>query len=168
LLELAIALAIAVLLAAMAVPSLNELVTRQRLHAAAEHLRADVALARREAGNRGMPVHRVFRPGSSWCYLLATDPGADCRQDAPPAPGSGVIKRVRGADQPGVLLLAAQAMTVDSRTGGSPGGGGSAQFAISTGQQLLVRLGPLGHASLCASGAPLPGTPACPPATPLP
>lgn len=161
LLELAIALAITAILAAMAVPSFGSLVARQRLHAAAEHLRADIALARQEAGRRAQPVHLVFQPGSQWCYSLGTGPVGDCLKQ-PGGAGSGLIKVVRGADQPGVQLLLATPMTLDGRTGGSLRAEGLARFASAEGQQLQVRLSAMGHASVCAPAAAIAGTPACP------
>ena len=163
LLELVIALAIVAILATMAVPTFASLVARQRLHAVAEHLRADIALARHEAGRRAQPVHLVFQPGSAWCYAVGTGPVGDCLR-AVATPGSGLIKVVRGADQPGVQLLLATPMTLEGRTGGSGRAAGLARFASAEGQQLQVRLSPLGHASVCAPAAAMAGTPACPPA----
>jgi len=161
LLELAIALAITAILAAMAVPTFSSLVARQRLHAVVEHLRADIALARQEAGRRAQPVHLVFQPGSRWCYAIGTRPVGDCLL-ATATPGSGLIKVVRGSDQPGVQLLLATPMTLDGRTGGSLRAGGLARFASAEGQQLQVRLSALGHASVCAPSAAVAGTPPCP------
>jgi type IV fimbrial biogenesis protein FimT len=161
LLELAIALAIMAILAAMALPTFASLVARQRLHAAAEHLRADIALARQEAGRRAQPVHLVFQPGSQWCYTVGTGPVGDCLKQ-PGSAGSGLIKVVRGADQPGVQLLLATPMTLDGRTGGSLRAAGLARFASAEGQQLQVRLSAMGHASVCAPAAAMAGTPACP------
>lgn len=161
LLELAIALAITAILAAMAVPTFASLVARQRLQAVAEHLRADIALARQEAGRRAQPVHLVFQPGSQWCYTVGTGPAGDCLKQTGGA-GSGLIKVVRGADQPGVQLLLATPMTLDGRTGGSLRAEGLARFASAEGQQLQVRLSAMGHASVCAPATAIAGTPACP------
>lgn len=165
LLELAIALAITSLLAAMAVPTYASLIARQRLQAAVEHLRADIALARQEAGRRAQPVHLVFQPGSSWCYAIGTGPVGDCRQ-AQGGAGSGLIKLVRGSTQPGVQLLQANPMTIDGRTGGSLRTDGLARFASAEGQQLQVRLSALGHASVCAPAGAVAGTPPCPASPP--
>ena len=161
LVEVAIALAITALLAAMAVPTFASLVARQRLQAAVEHLRADIALARQEAGRRALPVRLVFHTGSRWCYAIGTAPALDCRPGEPADPARGVIKVVQGSDQPGVQLLLATPMVVDSRTGGSPGGGGLARFASAEGQQLQVSLGHLGHASVCAPAATVAGAAPC-------
>lgn len=163
LLELAIALAITTMLAAMALPTYASLIARQRLQAVVEHLRADIALARQEAGRRAQPVHLVFQPGSSWCYAIGTGPVGDCRL-VPAGPGTGLIKVVRGSDQPGVQLLLATPMSIDGRTGGSLRTDGLARFASAEGQQLQVRLSALGHASVCAPAGAVAGKPACPPA----
>jgi type IV fimbrial biogenesis protein FimT len=162
LLELAIALAITAVLAAMALPTFASLVARQRLQAAAEHLKADIALARQEAGRRAQPVHLVFQPGSQWCYAIGTGAVGDCRQALAGGPGSGLIKLVRGSDQPGVQLLLATPMTLDSRTGASLRSDSLARFVSAEGQQLQVRLNRLGHTSVCAPAAAVAGTPACP------
>ena len=162
LLELVIALAITALLTAMAVPSFASLVAHQRLQATVEHLRADIALARQEAGRRAMPVHLVFQPGRNWCYAIGTAVSADCRQPVMPDASNGLIKVVQGRDQPGVQLLLARAMTLDSRTGASLRLDGMARFASAEGQQLQVRLGRLGHASVCAPLATAARMPVCP------
>lgn len=167
LVELVIALAIAAVLAAVGVPSYAELMARQRLQAVVEHLRADIALARREAGRQALPVHIVFQPGADWCYALGTGPATDCR-DAGATPEAGQVKRVRGRDHPGVQLLQAQAMHLDPRTGAQPGSETFARFATSDGRQLQVRLGPLGHASVCAPAGPVGKTPPCPVPAPAP
>ena len=164
LLELAIVLAVTAILAAMAVPTFASLVARQRLQAAAEHLKADIALARQEAGRRAQPVHLAFQPGSNWCYAIGTGPVGDCRQALARSPANGLIKLVQGRDQPGVQLLLATPMTLDDRTGANLQGEGLARFASAEGQQLQVRLGRLGHTSVCAPVAAVVGTPACPPA----
>jgi len=162
LLELVIALAITALLATLTVPTFASVLARQRLRATVEHLRADIALARQEAGRRALPVHLVFQPGSSWCYAIGTGALADCRHALQPGPDNGVIKVVQGRDQPGVQLLLARAMTLDSRNGASLRIDGMARFASAEGQQLQVRLGRLGHATVCAPAAAVDGTPACP------
>ena len=111
------------------------------------------------------PVHLVFQPGSGWCYAIGTGPVGDCRV-LKPGPGNGLIKVVRGSDQPGVQLLVATPMSIDGRTGGSLRTDGLARFASAEGQQLQVRLGALGHASVCAPAGAVAGTPPCPASPP--
>ncbi len=166
LLELVIALTLVGLFGAMALPSFASLVARQRLHAAAHHLQADIALARQEAGRRAQAVHLAFQPGAQWCYMLSTGPAGDCRQAGATSAASGVIRVVRAADHPGVLLLEAGAMALDGRSGASLTGIARARFASLEGLQLQVSLGPLGRASVCAPAAKVAGMPACALATP--
>ena len=166
LLELAIVMAITCVLGALAVPSFSGLIARQRLKSAAYGLQADIALARQEAGRRGQPVHLMFQPGAQWCYALSAGIGVDCRQ-AGPAAGSGVLKVVRAPDHPGITLMAATAMAMDSRSGASLLAEGQARFASPrTGEQLQVHLGRLGRAHVCAPATPVAGAPACPSAAP--
>ena len=175
LLELVITLAILAVLGAITLPSFNALIDRQRLHAAARHLQADLALARHESGRRGLPVQLNFQPaaqaGAAWCYSLGTGHPFDCRQ-----PGittaSGVIRVVNSPEFPGITLHQADVMVLHaSGLGGSLGRINSglplrhSQANISSrgGLQLRLVLGLLGRASLCAPGAPVGSTPACPP-----
>lgn len=162
LLELAIALAIAMVLAAVGVPSYNSLVARQRLQAVAENLRADIALARREAGARAAAVRIAFVPGDDWCYLLTSGAAGDCRTAAASGTAGGPIRLVRGRDTPGVRLLLAQTMQLEGRNAGQPGDASFARFGLPDGRQLQVRLGPLGHASVCAPAVAVAGVAPCP------
>ena len=161
-LELAVVMAVTIVLGAVALPSFSGLVARQRLKSVAHGLQADIALARQEAGRSGQAVHLMFHPGPQWCYALSTGIGIDCRQAAM-APGSSVLKVVRAADHAGTTLVDATAMAIDPRNGTSLLAAGHARFASpQAGQQLQVQLGRLGRASVCAPTAPVPGTPACP------
>lgn len=154
-------MAITIVLGAVALPSFNGLVARQRLKSVAHGLQADIALARQEAGRSGQVVHLVFHPGPQWCYALSAGIGVDCRQAAA-APGNGILKVVRAADHAGTTLLEASAMAIDPRSGTSLLAQGHARFVSpQAGQQLQVQLGRLGRASVCAPDAPVPGTPAC-------
>lgn len=168
LLELAIAMAIVVVLAAVGMPSYADLVARQRLQSVVENLRADIALARREAGARAQTVRIGFVPGDTWCYVLTTGASTECRSSATEPGGmpatnaaAGQIHRVRSQDYPGVRLLLAQTMQLDGRTGAQPGGESIARFGLADGRQLQVRLGPMGHASVCAPAVPMAGVPPC-------
>ena len=174
LLELMIVLAIMAMLGAITLPSFTALIDRQRLHAAVRHLQADIALARQESGRRGLPVQIQFQPASqaaaTWCYSLSTGTQNDCRQpDLITA--SGVIRVVNGREFPGITLRQADLMVVDAAGPGGLVGRGSAlaprrsqaNFRSHAGLQLRLVLGLLGRASLCAPGAPVDGTPACPP-----
>lgn len=166
LLELVIAIAIAVVLGAMTLPSYTSLVSRQRLVATARDLQADIAHAREEANRRGQPVYLVFQPGTRWCYALSTRPGADCRHSGQ-TPDGTTLKTVRADEHPGIDLRQSTTMALDGRNGTSLLGVGFARFASAHGLQLQVRLGPLGRSTVCAPEPSVSGMPACPPdATP--
>ena len=171
------ALAVLAVLSAVAMPSFSSLIDRQRLHAAARHLQADIALARHESGRRGLPVQLHFQPaaqeGAPWCYSLSTGPPHDCQQPGV-ASASGVIRVVSGREFPGITLRQADAMAVDAAGPGGSGGlvglgsrlplqRSQANFSSRAGLQLRLVLGLLGRASLCAPSAPVANMPACPP-----
>jgi prepilin-type N-terminal cleavage/methylation domain-containing protein len=161
LLELMVALAITAILGALATPSFSGLVARHRLQAAAHNLQADLVLARLEATRRGLTVHLSFQPGAQWCYALSAGTPVDCRHASAPAPGSPLIRVVRGADQPGIALINATPMALDASASATLQAVGQARFGNAEGQQLQVQLGRLGRASLCAPGLPVSGAPAC-------
>ena len=164
LIEMMITLAVMVVLGAMAAPSLSAIAGRQRLQSAAHQLQADVALAKLESAKQGQAVYLRFQPGAAWCYHLSTGPGGDCHQ---PTAGlaNGVLRVVRGADHPGIALLAASTILVDQARPGALSGlqsPGQALFASREGLQLKVRVGPQSRASLCSVGLPISGTQPCP------
>lgn len=161
LLELMVVLAITAVLGALATPSFSALLARHRLRSAAHNLQADLALARLEASRRGLTIHLSFQPGAQWCYALSAGTPLDCRRADVPAPGSPLIRVVRGANLPGIALIAATPMTVDANALATLQTGGQARFGNAEGLQLQVQLGHLGRANLCAPGLPVSGTPAC-------
>ena len=147
LLEMAVALAVTIVLLAMATPSLGGRIARQRLAAVGHELAADLMLARQESAQRGQTVHVVFRPGNPWCWAVALGQSAECSTD--PTRDPLLLKATRGRDQPGIELLDAEPFAIDLRNGSLQAGSGHADFRASTGDQLRVRLSPLGRASLC-------------------
>ncbi|MBP6901270.1 MAG: prepilin-type N-terminal cleavage/methylation domain-containing protein [Burkholderiaceae bacterium] len=159
LIELMIALAVLALLVAASVPGFQSIVGRHRLQAAAQHLRADLALARQLAMDRATDVHLSFHPGPQWCYVLSLGGPADCHSSV--APGL-VIKRVRAEQFPLVRLDEAQAMVLAARSGTSNAGPREAHFATPRGERLTVRLGIPGRASVCSETGALGQSNACP------
>ena len=121
LIEMMITLAVMAVLGAIAVPSLSAMAARQRLQSAAHQLQADVALAKLESAKHGQAIYLRFQPGTSWCYHLTTGPGGDCHQ-ATAGPANGVLRVVRGADHPGIELVAASTILIDmTRPAALPG-----------------------------------------------
>lgn len=162
LIELMIALAVLALLVVASVPGFQSIVGRHRLQAAAQHLRADLALARQLAMDRSTDVHLSFQPGPQWCYALSLGVAADCRQAVATAAGP-VLKLVRADQYPQVRLDEAQPMLLAARTGTSNAGPREAHFATPRGERLTVRLGIPGRASVCSETGALGQSNACPP-----
>jgi len=154
LLELMIALALLAIVASLALPPFAGAAQRTRLKAAAETLAADLASARFEAAQRGLPVYLKFGAGPGWCWSVATSPGCACASQQ-----ACQIKSERGADHPGIELLKAGDARFDPA--GPADGSIGAAFQTARGERLQVDLSALGRASICAPAAPVAGYPAC-------
>lgn len=144
LIEIAIAIAVLAILATIAVPSLGERIARQRLVSTAEGLALDLAEARLEAAQTGLPLHLVFDRSSDWCYAVARSEGCGCREAQ-----ACQLKVVHGADAPGVSLIGAE----NARFEGSvlPVQGGTVLLRGAGGRhELQVGLSPLGRPRVCS------------------
>lgn len=156
LLELIVVVAILALLMGVAVPSMHEMLDRNRLKAAAQAIAEDLQWARSEAVKRNRPVALSLRP-SNWCYgvTLATDLGCDCHGDRD-APNGCELKRVSGADYPGIHLSATFDRTVfEPRR--ATARNGSLRLQSSRGATIKVILSRLGRVRLCSPNGTLPG-----------
>lgn len=154
LIELAIALALMALLAALALPSMGALLDQRRLLAAAETLAADLGEARFEAARQGRPMHLLVQGGALWCWSVATSESCPCGQRqacelrSSTSSDHGAVQRVQGQ----ALLLtptgAAQtagAVTLESRRGA----------------RLRVQLQALGRPRICTELGPTNRYPSC-------
>ncbi len=155
LIELMIALAIAVMLLSLALPSMLASLNRHRLKGAAEALAADLNEARFEAARRGVTVHFEFTPGAEWCYAANLLPGCDCRSRQPCQ-----IKAVRASDVRGVGLADAR-NTHFAPENGARTQGGTAVLQVPNGERLKVQLSGMGRASICAPDGSIHGYPNC-------
>lgn len=156
LIELTIALAVLALLMTMGVPPMASWMGRHRLRATAQHLAADLGEARHEAVRRGQTLHVRFQTGRDWCYSVALRPDADCRQ-----PDAQVLKTVRARDHAGVQLVDARPLEIDGRDGNASALRGYGRFASPQGDELQVRLLPIGRAGLCVPEAEWPDIARC-------
>ncbi len=159
LLELAMALAVVAILGALAVPSLGARMERQRTQAAAEKLAGDLAEARFEAAQRGLPLTVRSQAGSGWCWAVATTPTCDCHTGQ-----ACLIRAVRSTDHPGVRLTQGQAVQLDpggSANAGAAGGATATVFETGRGERLRVAVSALGRPRLCAESGNWPHVPAC-------
>ena len=97
LLELAIVVAITVIVAAAAAPSFTALIDARRLDSAATRLAADIQLARSEAIARNQPLRlSVFTGTGASCWIVHSGAPADCRcsADAGAVCGARIVKAV--------------------------------------------------------------------------
>jgi type IV fimbrial biogenesis protein FimT len=95
LLEVMIVIVIIGILAAIAMPSYQDMIERNRLKQVAEALKSDMQFARTEAIKRSLPVVVSRSPGTTgaWCYGLNVNTACTCT-----TAGSCVIKTVSGSD----------------------------------------------------------------------
>jgi type IV fimbrial biogenesis protein FimT len=142
--ELAITLAVLAVLGAIAVPSLSARANRQRLQDTAELLAADLADARFDAARSGQALYLEPRPGTDWCWAVATAPDCGCDQAA-----ACQLHRVQGGDHPGVRLVTGQAVRLDPA--GTTGHSNAAVFESRAGEQLRVDVSALGRARICTA-----------------
>ena len=155
LIELMVALAIAVMLLSLALPSMLASLQRQRLKGAAEALAADLNEARFEAARRGVMVHFEFTPGAEWCYAANLAPGCDCRSRQPCQ-----IKAVRAADTRGVGLSDGRNIQFAPENAARIQAG-SAVLQVPNGDSLKVQVSAMGRASICAPDGGIHGYPHC-------
>jgi type IV fimbrial biogenesis protein FimT len=161
LLELAVALAVLVVLGTLAVAPLNDRLQRQRLALAAETLAADLAEARFEAARRGHAVYAVAHAGTgagtNWCWAL--DPGAAGAAHTAhtaPAPGADsntacptqALRLVQAQTHPGVRMARGGSLRIEAV--GTTAAGTLAVFVSPKGERLRVDMLALGRARICS------------------
>ncbi len=100
LLETMTVVAIIGILAAIAVPSYQDMIERNRLKQVAEALKSDLQFARTEAIKRSQNVLITRTPGNAgaWCYGLSIKAACSCAQVTTTAIDYCEIKRVSGTD----------------------------------------------------------------------
>lgn len=154
LLELAIAMAMLAILAAVALPGLGAQLDQRRLHAAAEALAADLGEARFEAARQGRPIHLLVNNGSAWCWALATEAGCPCGQRQ-----ACELRSATPADHAGVQGLQGQNLELNAT--GSAQTVGSATLESRRGSRLRVQMQALGRPRICTERGPVSRYPSC-------
>lgn len=155
LIEAMVALAIVAVLASLAVPSFGAQLARIHLKSAAERVAADLAEARFEATQRGVPLHVNFKTGAQWCYAVTARDACPC--------GSAQACQLRvadGHDHKGVVLESARDLHFEPSDGTSTAPGG-VTLRSARGEVLRVELTRLGRAKVCAPESTTLGYPGC-------
>lgn len=152
LIELAVAMALLVMLATLAIPSFAEMLQRQRLHAAAETLAADLAEARMRAAERARTLHITTAAGDGACWAIATGTDCDCR-----IAQACRIKAGQLGEFKGVSWNAVEPTTFTAEGQGQ----GALELRNARGQVLRLEVLPMGRARLCSPGGADPRHPAC-------
>lgn len=155
LVELAVALAIAVTLASLALPYYGDYLARHRLMAAAQGLALDLGEARHEAARRGSTMHVKFSAGGDWCYAVSAAPGCGC--DAAAAAACRP-KTVHGGAFAGVALIDATDLSFDPAGSAAPR---AIRLQTVKGQTLAVQVSALGRARVCAPQGNIAGYAGC-------
>jgi type IV fimbrial biogenesis protein FimT len=146
LIEVLVTVAILAILAAIAVPSFQGTLERQRLIRTAEAVLADLRWARSEAIKRNKAVRVTFTTGASWSYTVNTD-----LTSSP----TTLLKTVNGSDFSAMTLSSASFFGGTSYTTFDPIRGtasnGTATFATAN-YSASVKVSILGRTRIC--GAP--------------
>jgi type IV fimbrial biogenesis protein FimT len=155
LIELMIVIAIIAIIAALAVPSYQDMLERNRLKEAAESLASDMRFARTEAIKKSKDL-RLTLIAATWCYGIDDDNTAcNCG-----TAGDCAIKAVNGTQFQGITLDNNNSVTFSFRRGTANAMGTTLS---STNYQARVVVGNVGRVSICtpAGSTGLPGYPAC-------
>ncbi len=80
LVEIMVAIAIVTILAAIAVPAMQDYFERAHLSSAANDLYHDLQYANSEAIKRDSDVYVTFTGGASWCYAYSDMSNCDCTE----------------------------------------------------------------------------------------
>lgn len=110
LIELMIVIVITAILLALAVPSFQDSLDKNRLKAAAETLKGDLQFAKSEAIKRNQNIRVDFSvSGNSWCYGIKENAACDCNNTNSAAATfceiDGIKKVVLGTEYSGVTIV---------------------------------------------------------------
>lgn len=155
LVEVAVVTAVLGVLASMALPSIAQQFARWNLQSAAQRLASDIGQARHEAARQGRTLHLQVQPGERWCWSVSEVPGCTCQEAR-----HCQRQLARASDHPGVVVETAATLSF-SPTAHGPGAPSSLLLSSRHGEQLEVRLTPLGRARVCAPDRPRMGQDAC-------
>jgi type IV fimbrial biogenesis protein FimT len=124
LVELMMTLAVVAILAALAVPSMGDIIARNRLKGAAERLKSELFQLRSEAIARNRTIRlSVTRAngGAEWCYGMRIGASCVCHEsitvnDASYCAIDGVKRVVAGSGFPGVHIISMSGVAATTST----------------------------------------------------
>lgn len=141
LVEVLIVIAIIGILSAIAVPSYQDMIERNRLKQAAEGLKSDLQFARTEAIKRSSNLNLTLL-AATWCYGIDDgNTACDCG-----TPGDCAIKTVDGSQFQGITLDNNNSVTFSFRRGTANAMGSTLS---STNYQVRVIVGNVGRVRIC-------------------
>ena len=166
LVEAMIVVAVTVIVAATAAPSLANLIDGRRLDAAATALAADVQFVRTEAVARNRPIRLSFHASAaSSCWVVHTGPTAQCScAESGPAVCSGSAAQIKT-----VVLGAADRVTVQANVAsivfdplhGTSTPTGTLRLIDLRGRAVHHIVNVMGRVRSCTPGGAVPGWRAC-------
>jgi type IV fimbrial biogenesis protein FimT len=145
LIEVALAIAVLGILSGLAVPAMGAYVARQRVHAAADALAADLNNARFEAAQHGRALFVDLKPGVAWCWSVAAAAGCDCGQ-----PTGCALHSVSSPEHRGVRVV--EGFSARLEPTGIAQQPQAAVLESARGERLRVELSALGRTRVCAPG----------------
>jgi prepilin-type N-terminal cleavage/methylation domain-containing protein len=156
--ELVFAIALIAILAAVAVPSLQDLLGQHRVKAAANTLSQDLRFGREESVRLGRNVHINFQGAPDWCWGLRFDKPCDCSGTTPGARCD--ISRAKSSDFKGVTLVHGQNTWFEHEQGrvAQPG---ATELLSTGGHRIRVELLANGRVHLCSVAQALTGIEPC-------
>jgi type IV fimbrial biogenesis protein FimT len=141
LVEALIVIVIIGILSAIAVPSYQDMIERNRLKQAAEGLKSDLQFARTEAIKRSNNL-TITLSAATWCYGIDdSNTACDCT-----TPGDCAIKSVDGSQFQGITLDNDDSVTFSFRRGTANAMGSTLS---STNYQVRVVVGDVGRVRIC-------------------
>jgi type IV fimbrial biogenesis protein FimT len=150
LIELAVVLAVLVILATVALPPVNQHLQRQRLALAAETLAADVAEGRFEAARLGRAVTLATQASEHWTWTLSAAAAGPNSATAGTLAGAA-FRQVSHSAHPGVRLIGSHSLALLPT--GMAAASTVAVFESPKGERLRVATGPTGRARVCSETA---------------
>lgn len=151
LIELLVAVAVVIILALVAIPSIITIIQKHRLVSNTENLYATLQLARSEAIKRNTNVYVSLTTGDTWCY--GVNPGATCNC----AVANNCSLGSYTYSTAGQLTLSASGLSGNSiyfeGSHGAANASGTITFTL-YGQSTLmtVSIGRMGGLQICATG----------------